>query len=230
MKVIAAVFLVIFLAFVYAPPAISADDKAPEVKKADGPVKFNPPMLGKPGKRVGGGTRGVDTTGLKLVALVPDYAGTTSVAQPSFCWYISRPTDIMIEIVLDDGKSVKPVYEKKLNKPPKEGIYCSSLSGSGVSLQPAMEYQWFVAIVPDPEQRSKDIVSGGSVIFTPAQPGLSKEFSATGGMDLIRKYAANGYWYDAIEKAVSLSQRDPGNEALRRARSELLGQVGLPDL
>jgi len=92
----------------------AAEQKGSEIKKEGSPppVKFNPPMLGKPGKRIGGGTRGYSASDIKLVAFVPDRVGITSSSEPSLCWYLSQPTNIRMEITLDDGKSIKPIYQQ----------------------------------------------------------------------------------------------------------------------
>jgi hypothetical protein len=211
----------------------AADEKGQEAKKESDSgvfIRYTPPMLGKPGKRVGGGTRGTPTEVLTLAALAPDHTGMASKPQPSLCWYISRPTDIRMEIVLDDGKSTKPVLETKLTKPDKGGVYCSTLSEYGIALKSAIEYQWFVTIIPDPDQRSKDIVTGGSVMFKEPNRDLTQRLPALKDLDLVRAYAENGYWYDAIETVMRLLKERPDDSGLLKIRSQLLEQVGLSRL
>ncbi|MEN6616712.1 MAG: DUF928 domain-containing protein [Syntrophorhabdus sp.] len=208
----------------------TAEQKGSEIKKEGSPppVKFNPPMLGKPGKRIGGGTRGYSVTDIKLVAFVPDRIGITSSSEPSLCWYLSQPTNIRMEITLDDGKSIKPIYQQTINKPGKTGIQCMSLAGTGTKLQPSIEYQWFVAIIPDAGQRSKDILSGGSIMLKVPSDELTKKFAAAKGIELVSAYAENGYWYEAIGRAVVLLEQNPSDEVMTRTVSGLLKQAGLP--
>jgi hypothetical protein len=212
------------------PDARSADDKSQQTEKESVSnlfIQYTPPMLGKPGKRVGGGTRGSDTEGLTLLALAPDHMALTSKRQPALCWFISRPTDIHIEITLDDGKSIKPILEKRLTKPTTGGVYCAMLSEYAMRLKPGTEYQWFITIIPDPEQRSKDIITGGSVMYREPSVDLAEKLARAGDFLLPGLYARNGFWYDALEGITKLIEERPGDDSLYKMRLQLLDQVGL---
>ncbi len=230
MKKYAICFLVMVSLCVLNLDARSADDKSQQTKNQSDSslfIRYTPPMLGKPGKRVGGGTRGADTEGLTLVALAPDHTAMTSKSQPALCWFISRPTDIRIEITLDDGRSTKPILERRLDKPTTGGVYCAMLSQYAISLKPGAEYQWFITIIPDQEHRSKDIITGGGVQFKEPAKDLTEKLSRAGDLMVPGLYAGNGFWYDAIETITRLIEERPGDTRLYTMRSQLLEQVGL---
>lgn len=207
-----------------------AAEKKEETKSASGKglfINYKPPMTGKPAGRVGGATRGTGDAALRIDALVPEHVGLTSTPQPQLCWYLSKQTDIRFEITINDEKSITPVLEKSLRSQEKAGISCVKLSDYQVSLRPGIEYQWFVAIIPDPDQRSKDIFSGGSVTYIEATKEVREGLATAKGADVVRIYAEGGYWYDALQSVSDLIKADPKEESYREMRRELLRQIGL---
>ena len=211
-------------------PFLMAEEKGKGPTQQGMFIKYKPPLMGKPGGRVGGGTRGTGSADLLLAAIVPDHAGMTAKPQPTLCWFLSRPTNTRIEITVDDGTSVKPVLEQKIESPAGDAVNCLNLSRFGISLRPGTEYQWFVSIVPDAEQRSKDIVSGGGIIF--AEPGkpLADKLSAAKGVDIPRVYAEGGFWYDAFASLSELIRSNPENKEYQALRLDLLEQAGLSEV
>jgi len=57
---------------------------------------------------------------------------------------------------------------------------------------------------------------------------LTKKFAAAKGIELVSAYAENGYWYEAIGRAVAFSEQNPSDEVMTRTVSGLLKQAGLP--
>lgn len=192
-------------------------------------IKYNPPRLGKPGNRVGGGTRGTGGDTVIVSALVPDHTGLTSRPQPVLCWYMDRPVNTRIEITLNDEKFIRPVFEKILNMPDRRGIQCLKLSEHNISLHPGMEYQWFIAVVPDPEQRSKDIISGGVIMYKAPSETLTDRLLKTESHEMPVLYAEEGFWYDALWSIMELMTTNPEDGKLREMRTQLLNQGGLSE-
>jgi hypothetical protein len=89
------------------------------------------------------------------------------------------------------------------------------LADYGVTLEVGVEYQWSIALVVDPEQRSSDIVATGWIERVPAP--------AATPADAVEA-AARGLWYDAIDAASVRAERTPGDAAELDA---LLVQAGL---
>src|SRR5919108_5443556 len=128
---------------------------------ADMPV-YVPPRGGAPGGRVGGSTRGIGAPPT-LSALAPDHTGLTAQEQPSLFWYLSKPTTYPIEVTIRDDQAIKPLLETRIRGPVQPGMQRVRLADYGVRLSPGVPYRWFVALVVDPDSRSRDMLAGGTV-------------------------------------------------------------------
>ena len=125
---------------------------------ADAPV-YKPPTRGAPGGRVGGGTRGTQRDVFVLSVLAPDHSGFTTSEQPSLYWYISKPTSLPVELTVMDPQGVQPILETRLSSV-NAGVQRVRLADYNVRLSSGAAYRWFVAVVPDTDRRSKDILAG----------------------------------------------------------------------
>lgn len=182
---------------------------------------YKPPLRGAPASRLGGGTR----SGGKADAihvLAPDHTGLTTRAQPTLYWYASGSSVGSVEVVLIAADAEKPLLVK--NVPVSgEGLYALDLAKTGVSLAPDTDYEWFVSVVRDAEQRSKDLSSGGTIrriapVATAAAPD---------DRQAPVKLAEAGLWYDSLDSVSLLIARTPADAGLRALRADLLDQVGL---
>jgi hypothetical protein len=90
-------------------------------------------------------------------------------------------------------------------------------------------YQWVVALVPNPTQRSQDIITGGRVERTVLSDELRVQLAQT-SKALPHLYAEAGLWYDAIAAISDLIDAAPQDTTLRQQRAALLEQVGLPQV
>jgi hypothetical protein len=185
------------------------------------------PTKGAPGGRVGGGTRG-DLNGFVLSALVPDHSGLTISEQPSLYWFISDLTSLPIELTVIDSKSVKPLLETRLPTPAKGGIQQVRLADFKIQLKQGEAYRWFVALVPDFNRRSKDILAGGAIERIAVPQDLKAKLAGSGNTQKQFIYAEAGIWYDALKSISDLIDAAPQNVELRNQRTALLKQVGLP--
>src|SRR5262245_27846934 len=150
----------------------SADNKSPAPAR---PLIYKPPLgLGAPGGLVAGGSRGANTclaaspgdrnTTLTLSVLAPtDHVGLTVQEQPSLYWYLSAATSCRVEVTLTDEQTIEPLLELSFSPPFHPGMQRVRLADHGVHLAPGVQYQWAVALVPDPDHRSKDIVAMGAI-------------------------------------------------------------------
>jgi hypothetical protein len=185
-------------------------------------------MRGAPASRVGGGTRGTRDAELVLCVLAPDHTGLTTLAQPTLYWFVSEPPSAPVEISLLAGDAEKPVLTRTLPASTGAGVHALDLSRLGVTLKPGTEYEWFVSVMHDPAQRSKDVTAGGTIQRVPLEPAIRAEASAAGERGSPLVYARAGLWYDAIAGLSRLIDRNPRDEALRSQRAALLEQVNLP--
>ena len=189
---------------------------------------YNPPSRGAPGGRIGGGTRGGGQNVFVLSVLAPDHSAFTTSEQPSLYWYISKPTSMPIELTVMDPQGVKPILETQLAPPTKPGIQRVRLADYNVHLAPGAAYRWFVAVVPDADRRSKDILAGGAIERVDLQEDVKAKLAKASDKELPFVYAQAGLWYDALKSISDLIDAAPQNQELRNQRTALLKQVGLP--
>lgn len=189
---------------------------------------YKPPMRGAPRARVGGGSRSTgNIAGVELSVLAPDHTGLTTLEAPSLYWYLSRLVSSRIEFTVNDEQSIAPVLEIQLEAPKQPGVQKISLFDYDIQLKPGVEYQWFVTLVPDPDQRSYDLISGGTVQHVKPSAALHAHLNGADAEELPYLYAGEGFWYDAIATVSQLIEANPANMRFREQRAALLEQVGL---
>jgi hypothetical protein len=209
-------------------------DVPPQQEKAAAPAQpavnmpvYVPPLRGAPVARVGGGTRGSSDDRPYVSVVTPEDTGYTSSPQPVLYWYLSEPVDTRFEFALINDNEVEPVIELTSDKAIKRGLNYLALADHGVSLKPGIIYQWSVALVSQPEQRSSDIVSSGTIELVPPAPDQAATLRAASPLEAVNLYARAGYWYDAFTGLSRLIDAHPEDAALLAMRRSLLEQVGL---
>jgi hypothetical protein len=216
------------------PETGSGEEKKTEEKKGAEPaglfIKYEPPKLGKPGKRVGGATRGTQGEIPKLVAVVPDHTALAASSQPLLCWYLSKSANVTAELTVNGRRDATPLLERRLTGPLKSGIQCAGLREFGISLSSSVEYAWFVSLIPDPAQRSKDIVCGGSIMVKEPETGFREKLTGLTGTGAAALWAEHGYWYDAWAAVTEALKAKPGDPATRALAADLFRQAGLTDI
>lgn len=219
--------MILILCFVTAFP-MSAPAAEEEAKKEDSRSQmftYKPPMRGAPGNRIGGGTRGAGDDLPEILVLAPDHLGLTTQAQPVLYWYLSGPTTKPVEFTLNDEQAGNTLFKTNLGSRHEKGIHRLRLSDYKVTLSPGVPYRWFVSLIVDPDQPSKNLYAGGLVQYQ--KP--SKEFLAgKSKTEIPSVYASEGIWYDALSSLSELIETHPKDKALREQRAFLLEQVGLP--
>ncbi|MFQ5417746.1 MAG: DUF928 domain-containing protein [Myxococcota bacterium] len=192
-------------------------------------VVYTPPAIGKPAQTVGGGSRGSSDKVPALFVVAPDHVGQTTSAAPSLFWFIDQVPDasIHVEFTLQDEESIEPIVEATLPTPTRAGVQQIQLSDHGAKLAAGIEYQWSIALIVDPDERSKDIVATGFIDRVNATSQLTARLASEGAARSAAVYAEEGIWYDAIAALSEQIAGDPTNAALRQQRADLLGQVGL---
>ncbi len=205
--------------------------KSPQAK---GPVATNrvvyvPPLLGAPKVRVDAGSRGADDEWPRLLVLAPDHAALTSRESPVLFWYQSGPTKTRMEFTLISEQEIAPLLEIPLAEAGQGKIRKIDLSRHNVKLAPGIEYRWSVSVVPDPENRSKDIVASGVIKRAPLEQQTAEKLTGVAPGERPATYAQAGLWYDALDALGELTESDPDNPEWRRTRAGLLRQVGLAE-
>jgi hypothetical protein len=189
---------------------------------------YVPPSRGAVGARTGGGTRG-QTSAPRIAVLAPDHVGLTTRAQPSLAWYLSADTSAPVELTLIADGAIEPLAVKRLPSPQRAGIHVVDLSQLDVELAEGTTYDWYIALVLDPNARDADVVAGGAIARRSAPSALVADLKAPG--PTYGAYARNGFWYDAIADLstaiANAPSGSPESRALRAERAELLEQVGV---
>ena len=129
-----------------------------------------------------------------------------------------------------DPEGTQPLLETRLSPPLKTGVHSFRLADHKVRLSPGVTYRWYVALVVDPDRRSKDILAGGFIEFVETPEGVAKKVSAANKADLPRLYAEAGLWYDAVAAISQLIEAAPEDTGLKQQRAALLEQAGLSEV
>lgn len=204
--------------------------KEGESKKPARALVYIPPLRGSPGGRVGGGARGVNDEATTIYPMAPDHVGLTIREQPNIYWFIPKSTSYPIELTIIESNAIEPLIERRIEALKKIGMQCIQLKEYGIRLQKGIVYKWFVAIVPDSDKRSKDILAGGMIECIDEPGGLRQKLNETKKDGAPYVYAEAGLWYDALDAISKLIDASPNNTSIREQRASLLVQVGLEEV
>ena len=188
---------------------------------------YRPAKGSAPAARVTGGSRGSGDTTITLDVLAPDETGLTTQEQPSLFWYQSKSAAARFELTLLEENKVKPVLQVNVDRSANAGIQRLKLSDHGVKLAVGIEYQWVIALVTDPNNRSSDLVASGFIQRIEPSSELKAKIAKASPLTLPAIYAEAGIWHDALETLSDSIDAQPGNKALRQTRADMLAQVGL---
>ena len=189
---------------------------------------YTPPKQLTPRARVGGALRGTEGNEPEIVALVPDHVGLTVKQTPTLNWFLSKPTDYPLVFTLNNTKQLRPVYEGPLPTPTQAGVQSIDLKSLDLTLEPNIQYRWFVSAKTNPDSPSQDIVAGGMIERCEYSECLMiTTVNTTCDPNSVRTNAMASMWYEAIACVSALIEQEPNDSSLRRLRAALLRQVGL---
>ena len=178
--------------------------------------------------RVGGGTRGGSLErSAVLSVLTPDHVGLTTQEQPNLFWYTSQPTMDAVELTVIEGQAINPVLETRLKPATQAGIQRIRLADYSLRLKTGVQYRWYVALVPDPKNRSKDILAGGYIERIDLTDNLRSRLAQAGADQSAFVYAEEGVWYDALSSLSDRVDASSSDSSARLQRASLLEQVRL---
>lgn len=192
--------------------------------------KYVPPTLSAPTGLRGGGTRGIVAKLLSIAALAPEHVGLTMEAQPALYWYLSQATSLPVELTITQLRAIDPLFETRLPSPLLPGIQRVKLADYDIRLTPGVAYHWYVSVIYDLEQRSRDVITSGAIQLREAPQALRLRLSEADKSATPHIYAEAGFWYDAISAISELIDAAPHNLELRQQRAALLEQVYLPEV
>ena len=172
---------------------------------------FNPPDRGLPGRRRGGGTRNIQSSCLispsvPLTALLPaNNLGLTTAMYPQIFWFVPAHNAPYIEVSLyatnTDFQDQNLLFLSQFQTNGTAGIGHFKIP-DGINFTPLKEgdtYHWYISLVCDPDDRSRDITVSGWLERIPLDPDLAIQLNNLTGIDRSQAFAQNGVWYDALE-------------------------------
>lgn len=210
------------------PPSVIRvrDEKEPPAPAEDFPV-YRPPIRCAPAGRLAAGTRGPGEAVPAVAVLAPEHVGLTLHEQPSLYWFLSRESRFPVELTLIATEAVQPLAEVRLAPPVQAGIHAFRLSEHGVRLKAGTSYRFFVAVMLDPDRRSRDVLAEGAVALAECPQDAQVRLKEVARARKPFAYAEEGLWYDALQSLSELIEAAPRDTLLRRGRAALLQQVGL---
>ncbi|MEI9893977.1 MAG: DUF928 domain-containing protein [Chthoniobacter sp.] len=213
-----------------APAASPFPAQTPIAKRFPG-IKYVAPKIAATGTRVDGdgGSRGGGVKMPSLYVLAPNHTGLTTHGQPSLFWYQSGPAGTRFELTVIEPKNPKPVLRVGVDRADQAGVHRLLLSKYHVTLNPGIMYKWTISLVPDPANRSQDVMASGTIQRTEPDAEFTAAVAGSEGLDQAALYASKGFWYDALEVVTNEIDAAPKDKALRLQRAGLLEQAGLKD-
>jgi hypothetical protein len=167
---------------------------------------------------------------ISLYALVPDHVGLTVHERPHLYWFISGLPSSPVEFTFIEVGSLSPLIKERVKRPEKPGIQCIRLADHPICLQENRRYKWIITLVPEPNRRSKDVLTGGFIERIPVPGDLMRKLQEAGKSREPYVYAEEGIWYDALTAVSELIEKAPRDETLQKERASLLEQVGLKEV
>ncbi|HYR58412.1 MAG TPA: DUF928 domain-containing protein, partial [Chthoniobacteraceae bacterium] len=163
-------------------------------------LKYTPPKSAAGGARIDGdgGSRGAGPKLPSLYVLAPNHTALTTREQPSLFWFQTGPANTRFELALTEPKNPKPLLKVATEKA-DAGIHRVSLAKQKVTLAPGVSYKWTIAWVPDPANRSMDVIASGTIKRIEPDAKLAAAVADAKGLDKAAAYAQAGIWYDALE-------------------------------
>lgn len=203
--------------------ALSGNDDSQRVlPSAPSPV-YQPMFPDAALSRVGSVTRG-GVGAQDMMVLAPNRKGASATDQPTLFWFLPVSGEQSLEVVIQQRNADQPLLELQLKSVPGQQIGALALADRGIRLRPGVEYEWSVALVTDPERRSHDVFSLGTVQHVPPDPSLSASLQRVSGAERVRLLLDKGYWYDALQL---LQAAESGDEVMAEWQRGLLRGEGL---
>lgn len=191
---------------------------------------YKPRKGSTPRGRVDGPVRGSGGDEVALQVLAPDHVGFTMKKDPALCWYLSKVPAEPMEFTLVDTRVIKPILETRIPAPARPGVQVTRLKDLGQTLEPGVQYKWYVSVIVDAESPSRNLIAGGTIERIDFLEAMTINLSYPGARDPVSDYAQAGLWYDAIAELSELIAAAPTDRGLRKKRASLLKQVGLPEI
>jgi len=145
--------------------------EATETQAADSQTEkaqqvFVPVVVGAPVVRVGGGSRG--QCGNLGEDITLDAQPLSWSDNPTLNWSTNKVLSGTFVFKMGEAPNknwdfVKPLIDETMELSVEAGEQTLSLADYKVALKEGVEYEWFLSLICDTENRSKDIIVGGTI-------------------------------------------------------------------
>ena len=180
------------------------------------------------GSRSDGGNCVVNNENHNLVALIPARSvGINGATSPKLFFYIPQVDEPKtLEFVLRN-EADELMYETFLTTTGK-GIISVEVPADLKSnqLETAQNYHWYLSMICNPKQRSRDIVVEGWMRQGKVTPEIEQQLNAADAVSQAEIYQEQGFWYDALA-VLAAENSDRVKEQAKW--TELLESIGLED-
>ncbi|MEG4089020.1 DUF928 domain-containing protein [Microcoleus sp. Pol12B4] len=193
---------------------------------------FQPPEDGVPGRREGGGTRGLEcpTATTALTALIPQSTmGQTISAKPTFFYYLPIALDKTVQFELADQRD-KTLYKKSFRMvTTRAGVVSVSLGSDDNSptLEVGKNYQWYFTIKCNPKNTRDDVLVSGWINRTALAPTVQTELDRSPDLTKLSIFAQQSLWYEYLATLAQLRIESPSDASLAIKWSAVLNSVEL---
>jgi hypothetical protein len=197
---------------------------------------FTPPKRGLPPASAGGATRGSSYCVQKnqlLTSLIPkENIGLTFSERPTFFWHVpaSSVKTAQFVILAESNKNNiddDVVYETTLTLPNKPGIMKVTLPANATPLKVGQRYHWYLTLVCDEKNPSKNPNLEGWVERTQPEAKLSKALEQADLRKRPTLYAEAGIWHEALTSLVELRCAEPNSLKVRNDWRQFFQSVNL---
>ena len=189
------------------------------------PIIYKPPRVGMPKVTVACGTRGAGENRIELNALAPEHEGWTAQESPVLWWHGSGLRRVSLEMTLVVPGRADPILMAPVA--PQGTWHRIDLARHGIKLNPGVSYEWAVAAVMDPNERSKDVVASGRIVHMQPPHNLATHWNQLPPRERILDQARHGFWYDALSLLTKELQSQPADPELLQWGMSLCEQAGL---
>ncbi|NCJ08698.1 DUF928 domain-containing protein [Synechococcales cyanobacterium C] len=196
-----------------------------------------PPNQNAPRGRLRGGASrdacwasGANAETLPLQALIPNHQdsvwGLTATSHPQFWFYVpdlGQPTKL--EFVLQD-KTDAYVYRTHIQVA-SAGVVRIPLPESAPPLAVGSDYTWTLAMICNPQHRSRDRFVQGRIQRVELPASLEQSLETLSAAEQVPLLAAAGLWYDTLTTLGELRRQQPQDAQVLATWQQLLQEVGL---
>jgi hypothetical protein len=168
-----------------------------------------------------GAVRSGEGSGAPSVLAPRDHVGLTSSQSPRLWWRLAEDTPHALQITLVDEAAIDPVFRVELAGPHAGGLDSIDLRRRGVTLEPGIEYRWFVAVQVDPERPSRNPTAAGAVERLPSGDDRVERALRAEGARRGHALAELGLWYDAFDFFARAAATRPNEARVTRHRDHL---------